>query len=155
MLEDPSLFPDVLDQVVGEVAGPLRGPHRNEDGVDYYPNRVQDAWRIREGVRALATAPKVLARARGALRPQAAARSRRSTSAAGPQQAPHSDALHFSSKPAGFMCGVWVALEDMDMDNGPLVFYPGSHRLPEVTMEELGLEASKEEYRHYEETCSS
>jgi hypothetical protein len=28
------------------------------------------------------------------------------------------------------MCGVWVALEDMDMDNGPLVYYPGSHKLP-------------------------
>ena len=32
--------------------------------------------------------------------------------------------------PEGFMCGVWVALEDMDMDNGPLVYYPGSHQLP-------------------------
>ena len=69
----------------------------------------------------------------------------------GTQQAPHSDALHFSTMPAGFMAGVWVALEDMDMDNGPLVFYPGSHRLPEVTMEELGFQASKKEYSHYEE----
>ena len=32
--------------------------------------------------------------------------------------------------PEGFMCGVWVALEDMDMENGPLVYYPGSHKLP-------------------------
>jgi ectoine hydroxylase-related dioxygenase (phytanoyl-CoA dioxygenase family) len=36
------------------------------------------------------------------------------------------------------MCGVWVALEDIDMGNGPLIYYPGSHRVPEVTMKELG-----------------
>jgi ectoine hydroxylase-related dioxygenase (phytanoyl-CoA dioxygenase family) len=27
------------------------------------------------------------------------------------------------------MCGVWVALEDVHPDSGPLVVYPGSHRL--------------------------
>ena len=29
------------------------------------------------------------------------------------------------------MCGVWVALEDITEDNGPLHYYPGSHRLPD------------------------
>ena len=82
-------------------------------------------------MRALATAPKVLALldelyGREPL-PFQTLNFRRGT-----QQAPHSDALHFSTIPAGFMCGVWVALEDMDMDNGPLVYYPGSHLLPEV-----------------------
>jgi len=28
------------------------------------------------------------------------------------------------------MCGVWLALEDIDADNGPLIYYPGSHRGP-------------------------
>ena len=35
------------------------------------------------------------------------------------------------------MCGVWIALEDMDMDNGPLVYYPGSHKLPIPTWDEV------------------
>ena len=26
------------------------------------------------------------------------------------------------------MCGVWVALEEVTPDNGPLCYYPGSHR---------------------------
>ena len=36
------------------------------------------------------------------------------------------------------------------MDNGPLVYYPGSHRLPEVTMQELGLRSDREDYKEYE-----
>ena len=69
----------------------------------------------------------------------------------GTQQAAHSDALHFNSMPAGFMCGVWVALEDIDMDNGPLVYYPGSHKLPELTMQDIGAEAREDEYPKYEQ----
>ena len=37
------------------------------------------------------------------------------------------------------MAGVWVALEDIDSDNGPLIYYPGSHSLPIFTNEQLGL----------------
>lgn len=36
------------------------------------------------------------------------------------------------------MAGVWVALEDIDSDNGPLVYYPGSHKLPVFTNEHIG-----------------
>ena len=43
----------------------------------------------------------------------------------------------FSQTRPGCMCGVWVALEDMDMDNGPLVYYPGSHKLPWPTWDEI------------------
>ena len=46
--------------------------------------------------------------------------------------------MAFQSDPPGFMCGVWVALEDMDLDNGTLVYYPGSHKLPVPTWEEIG-----------------
>ena len=42
----------------------------------------------------------------------------------------HTDSVHFSSCPERFMAGVWVALEDIDSDNGPLILYPGSHALP-------------------------
>jgi hypothetical protein len=48
----------------------------------------------------------------------------------GTQQPPHIDAFYFNSDPDRMMCGFWVALEDMDMDNGPLVYYPGSHKIP-------------------------
>jgi ectoine hydroxylase-related dioxygenase (phytanoyl-CoA dioxygenase family) len=150
VLEDASIFPAALDHIMADVDALYGGPHRREDGVVYYPNRVQDAWRIRDSVRTLATAPKALGLleelyGRGPL-PFQTINFRKGT-----QQAAHSDAVHFSTIPPGFMAGVWVALEDMDMDNGPLVFYPGSHKLPEVTMEEIGVEANRDDYKHYEE----
>jgi ectoine hydroxylase-related dioxygenase (phytanoyl-CoA dioxygenase family) len=48
------------------------------------------------------------------------------------------------------MCGVWVPLEDIDMDNGPLVYYPGSHKLPEIRMQDVGVDADPSQYNHYE-----
>ena len=67
------------------------------------------------------------------------------------QQPAHSDTIHFNSRPPGFMAGVWVALEDADMDNGPLFYYPGSQKLPEVTMQDVGVEADYSQYPHYED----
>jgi hypothetical protein len=48
------------------------------------------------------------------------------------------------------MCGVWVALEDIDMDNGPLVYYPGSHRLQELRMQDVGADSRADDYPRYE-----
>jgi hypothetical protein len=69
----------------------------------------------------------------------------------GTQQRTHSDSLHFNSVPNGFMCGVWVALEDVDEKNGPLHVYPGSHTLPILDCHDLGLPSGREHYQEYEE----
>src|SRR5205807_2098031 len=47
--------------------------------------------------------------------------------------------------------GVWIALEDVDMDNGPLIYFPGSQDLPLPTWEEIGRpeEGSGEGYPNY------
>lgn len=55
----------------------------------------------------------------------------------------HADTIHFNTDPTGWMCGVWVALEDVTLDNGPLQYFPRSHKLPVVTFESLGLEPTK------------
>jgi hypothetical protein len=57
----------------------------------------------------------------------------------GTEQHYHSDSVHFSSSPERFMCGVWVALEDVHEDAGPLVYYPGSHKWPIYSNEHLGI----------------
>ena len=62
----------------------------------------------------------------------------------GTQQNTHSDTIHFHSFPQRWMCGVWVALEDIDETNGPLHYYPGSHRLPALTMEDVGVTLADE-----------
>ena len=60
----------------------------------------------------------------------------------GTQQSSHSDHVHFSSIPKRFMCGVWLAMEDIDEENGPLFYYPGSHKWPSIANEDLGINGS-------------
>jgi len=99
--------------------------------------RVQDAWRCSAAAHALALDPTIE-------RLLAAAYGRRPfpfqtlSFREGSEQAVHADSFHFHSEPAGFMCGVWIALEDVEADAGPVVYYPGSHRLPVLTPAELG-----------------
>jgi ectoine hydroxylase-related dioxygenase (phytanoyl-CoA dioxygenase family) len=66
----------------------------------------------------------------------------------GTEQKLHSDQIHFCSFPLNFMCGVWVALEDISIDSGPLIYYPGSHKLPFYTMQHLKVTPGK--YAEYE-----
>ena len=59
----------------------------------------------------------------------------------GTEQRTHSDSIHFSCLPARYMCGVWVALEDILLKQGPLHYFPGSHRLPELDYGDLEIPA--------------
>ena len=99
-------------------------------------SRVQDLWRQEAGVTALGAHPDVLALL-GQLYQRRAFPFQTLNFCVGTQQATHADSIHFSSQPEDFMCGVWVALEDIDMDNGPLHYYPGSHTRPHASMAEI------------------
>jgi ectoine hydroxylase-related dioxygenase (phytanoyl-CoA dioxygenase family) len=140
---------EAIDAIVAELSDLYGQRHHSENGVIYYPNRIQDAWRINEKVKQVALEPvilKLLADLYG--RPPLPFQT--INFRVGTQQKPHSDALHFSTVPAGFMAGVWVALEDMTMDKGPLVYYPGSQKFPYVTMADVGVAAKSENYGDYE-----
>ena len=52
----------------------------------------------------------------------------------GSQQELHQDTVHLTPFPEGFMCGAWVALEDVQVGSGELEVVPGSHRWPRVLM---------------------
>jgi len=54
----------------------------------------------------------------------------------GSEQRPHSDLIHMTTEPRGYMIAVWYALEDCTKWNGPVVYYPGSHKLPFVGTED-------------------
>lgn len=58
---------------------------------------------------------------------------------AGSQQAAHSDSIHMTTYPLGYLVACWVAFEDIRPDSGPLVYYPGSHRLPYLLSADVGL----------------
>lgn len=99
--------------------------------------RIQDAWNFDEDVRAVATNHTVmdlLTKLYG----RTAFPFQTLNFPVGTQQAAHSDSVHFSSLPERFMCGVWVAFEDVSPDAGPLFYYPGSHRWPIMTNSLIG-----------------
>ncbi|MEZ5041940.1 MAG: phytanoyl-CoA dioxygenase family protein [Saprospiraceae bacterium] len=54
----------------------------------------------------------------------------------GSEQRPHSDSIHMTTEPQGYLIAAWIALEDIGPDQGPLTFYPGSHRLPYLTTQD-------------------
>jgi hypothetical protein len=94
-------------------------------------DRLQDAWRDCSAVRQIATLPGILA-VLEALYARQPVPFQTLNFGIGTAQAAHSDTVHFNSLPAGFMCGVWVALEDVHPDSGPLIFWPGTHTWPEL-----------------------
>lgn len=57
----------------------------------------------------------------------------------GSEQAPHSDAIHMSTYPQGGLIAAWIALESTDENNGPLVYFPGSHKMPYLKNSDLNL----------------
>lgn len=48
----------------------------------------------------------------------------------GSEQKTHSDSIHMTTFPLGGLLGVWLALEDVDRENGTIHYYPKSHKLP-------------------------
>ena len=100
--------------------------------------RVQDAWKQHEEVRHLAAHPRILDML-SALYGRRAWPFQTLNFPVGTQQPAHTDAVHFSSVPERFMCGVWIALEDIHEDSGPLEYYPGSHKWPMYGNDQLGL----------------
>lgn len=99
--------------------------------------RLQDAWRTNADVQRIATNPAMI-RLLSDLYGRQAFPFQTLNFPVSTQQSTHSDNVHFSSVPERFMCGVWVAFEDMDDDNGPLQYFPGSHKLPSYVNEHIG-----------------
>ena len=137
--------PEVDERTIDEAAAAVGAMYLAEDGpgdrsgkvVAYRDNRrVQDAWRVVPAVKAIARAPRVLQLLRE-LYGREPLPFQTLNFRVGSEQQPHSDTIHFNSKPAGFMCGVWVALEDIDRDNGPVVYYPGSHKWKEAVLADV------------------
>lgn len=129
----------LCDQAVADTEGYFTGE----------VSRVQDAWYESPAVRRLATWPAMRKLLRAAYGrdpfPFQTLNFRR-----GSQQHIHSDTIHFHSAPERFMCGVWIALEDIRPEAGPLIYHPGSHRLPVMTMREAGVNHPVPTHADYE-----
>jgi glutamate-1-semialdehyde 2,1-aminomutase len=140
---DPKIPADALERVLEEIKSFYPRTAGGE------PERVTDAWHVLPGVKDLALAPRVLAALRE-LYGREPLPFQTDNFPVGTEQPPHADNLGSNSMPAGWKCCVWIALEDVDLDNGPVVYYPGSHLLPEYTLADCGVPAIPDTYAQYE-----
>jgi hypothetical protein len=131
---DPMLDAALIDELNRKMAPRF-------DATPAEDKRIQDAWTDEDTVRTIAVSEVVRDKLK-LLYQRDAIPFQTLSFTVGTQQATHSDMVHFNSIPQRFMCGVWVALEDITPDNGPLHYYPGSHKLPFYDMIDLGVKAS-------------
>jgi len=135
---DPEIPTELLDVTV-ETLKPKWAELK--EGAD---KRIQDAWSYNPHVQAIASHPKVIEKLK-LLYQRAPFPFQTLNFMEGTQQATHSDMIHFNTYPARYMCGVWVAQEDITDFNGPLHYYPGSHKLPFYDMIDIGVKGSATE----------
>ncbi len=67
----------------------------------------------------------------------------------GSQQREHSDSIHMTTYPIGYLVAAWVAFEDIHPDSGPLVYYPGSHRFEYLFSKDLAIPEDEFRARGY------
>lgn len=128
-------FPDAdLDQRIARIQASL-SPRYGADFDDPETDkttgerRIQDAWQFDPDVHAIASNAGVI-ELLSKLYGRQAFPFQTLNFPVGTQQGAHTDIVHFSSMPEKFMCGVWLAMEDISAESGPLFYYPGSHRWP-------------------------
>jgi hypothetical protein len=57
----------------------------------------------------------------------------------GSNQPLHQDSIHFYTQPERWMVGTWTALQDINVDCGPLEIVPGSHKWNHYNFQNLNL----------------
>lgn len=144
----PGFFDDI-DERAGRIRADLQPLFDDckENGDSKTPgvieSRIQDGFRFSEAVREIAAEPRIL-QLLDKLYGRRAFPFQTLNFEFGSQQPFHSDAVHFHSVPERYMCGIWVALEDVNEDNGPLCYFPGSHKLPVYDNRQVGFDPSEE-----------
>jgi ectoine hydroxylase-related dioxygenase (phytanoyl-CoA dioxygenase family) len=113
-------------------------------------NRIQDLWKVSEISKDIATDQRILDLLK-VLYDRNPIPFQTLNFKKGSTQAAHSDSIHFSSFPEKYMCGIWVALEDVDETNGPLFYYPKSHKLPEIKFQHVRKTSSYATWKNYSE----
>lgn len=150
VLEEPVVEDATIDRALADLAG------RYDDAQTgaTEPSRKLDGWRISDAVADIARAPRVL-EVLEALYGRRPFPFQTLNFERGTQQRAHSDTIHFHCVPERFMVGVWVALEDIHPDAGPLVIHPGSHRLPVFDPHDLGIDTGWDRHDEYEDAIGA
>jgi ectoine hydroxylase-related dioxygenase (phytanoyl-CoA dioxygenase family) len=132
------------------------GTKKQEDGYHYNNSpRIFEGWRDSKNILQLSLNKKVLDTLRF-LYGQEPMPFQTINFIKGTEQPLHSDTIHFHTIPHKWVTACWIALENMDYNNGPLKFIPQSHKLPIYTLQDLRLPVPEygkqfESYAFYED----
>ena len=148
-----NVFPDsLIEKVKSEMDN--KGYNPNFEMRPYRDNlKVTNLWKYSEAVKKVACEPQIL-EILEILYGREPLPFQTLNFRAGTRARAHSDTIHFNSIPAKFMCGVWVALEDITPGNGAVFYYPKSHQLPEYNFSHILSEpkdTSDKIYEQYED----
>ena len=129
---DLGLSDDFLNEMINEINKKIEegGLKTQEDGYHYskYP-RLFEAWKWSEDVLDIVKHKKILDTL-DLLYKRKPLPFQTINFVGGTSQPLHSDAIHFSSIPQRWVAAVWTALEDVDEDNGTLMYEPKSMKIP-------------------------
>jgi ectoine hydroxylase-related dioxygenase (phytanoyl-CoA dioxygenase family) len=148
---------DLDDEIIESVKQDVKKSDKHQENFYHYSDspRVFEAWKYSKSIRYLANHPKII-NALEFLYNRKALPFQTINFIKGSNQPLHSDAIHFHSIPYNWVAASWIALEDMDEDNGTLVYCPKSNKLPIFDFKSINLNPTKygeqaENYKKYEE----
>jgi len=156
---DLELEESFINELHNQIDGLIKSEQlkTQEDGYHYNEEspRVFEAWKTCKNVLSLAKHPKILDTLK-LLYGRNPIPFQTINFTKGSNQPLHSDAIHFSSIPEKWLVGSWTALEDMDENNGTLLYVPSSHKMPMYHFKDLGLNVPEygkqfENYAIYEQ----
>ncbi len=144
-------FPDPqLDRLADDIQRSLQPDWASWRAGAAVDMRFSEAWKVNKSVRQIATNPVILDLL-SELYGRRAFPFQTLNFPVGTQQHVHADLVHFCARPPRFMCGVWVALEDIREEAGPLMYYVGSHKWRTLLPGDVGAPAASPgtPYEHY------
>jgi ectoine hydroxylase len=124
----PGKFAAAADRINSEVDRIIRD---KELDFDYTNSRVMNAWTRSEMINAVMNDGE-LKKVLGFTLGKKVTPFQTISFLKGSEQETHSDFIHMTTEPKGYLIAAWIALEDIGPEQGPLHYYPGSHKLPYV-----------------------
>lgn len=111
--------------------------------------KYNDLYLLLEELRSLALAPELSALLTCMLGGRTPVLCYSLTFVHGSGQPIHIDSLYMTPKTQSHLLATWIALEDVHPDAGPLVYYPGSHKIPLYQFKDGTHHASQEEMEQW------
>lgn len=148
----PKLFESEADAMNAEIENLL---HQGKVDFNFTRRKIMDAWTYSELINRVFHHTEVL-RILQFIFEKPVAPFQTINFIYGSEQKPHSDSIHMTTEPLGYLAAIWIALEDVEEGSGELIYYPGSHKLNYIMSEDYdsgnnAIKLGEHNYQHYEE----